>query len=84
MDTERMSRVDTSWLRMDSDVNLMVIVGVWMLEPKVSLDAVRRRCVDDVVAGACELGWREAWRGVSGTPGTSGNIEYFVQLVHHE
>ncbi|HOL37851.1 MAG TPA: wax ester/triacylglycerol synthase family O-acyltransferase [Rubrivivax sp.] len=46
MATERMSRVDTSWLRMDSDVNLMVIVGVWMLEPKVSLDAVRRRCAE--------------------------------------
>ena len=27
----RMSRVDTAWLRMDNDVNLMMIVGVWML-----------------------------------------------------
>ena len=25
---ERMSRVDTAWLRMDNDVNLMMIVGV--------------------------------------------------------
>jgi WS/DGAT/MGAT family acyltransferase len=30
---ERMSRVDTAWLRMDNDVNLMMIVGVWLLEP---------------------------------------------------
>ena len=43
MTTERMSRVDTSWLRMDNDVNLMVIVGVWMLDQKVSLEAVRQR-----------------------------------------
>ena len=38
----------------------------------------------EAIIKPCELGWREAWRGVSGTPGTSGNIEYFVQLVHHE
>ena len=25
---QRMSRVDTAWLRMDNDVNLMMIVGV--------------------------------------------------------
>src|SRR6478735_4213980 len=40
---ERMSRVDTAWLRMDNDVNLMVIVGVWLLRPKVSYDALCRR-----------------------------------------
>ena len=38
---ERMSRVDTAWLRMDNDVNLMMIVGVWLLEPAIAL---RRRC----------------------------------------
>jgi diacylglycerol O-acyltransferase / wax synthase len=31
--SERMSRVDTAWLRMDNDVNLMMIVGVWLLQP---------------------------------------------------
>ena len=31
--SERMSRVDTAWLRMDSDANLMMIVGVWLLQP---------------------------------------------------
>ena len=39
----RMSRVDTAWLRMDNDVNLMMIVGVWLLQPAVSLAALRRR-----------------------------------------
>jgi hypothetical protein len=33
---ERMSRVDTAWLRMDSDANLMMIVGVWLLAPQLS------------------------------------------------
>ena len=40
---ERMSRVDTAWLRMDNDVNRMTIVGVWLLRPKVSYDALCRR-----------------------------------------
>jgi hypothetical protein len=30
-----MSRVDTAWLRMDTEVNLMMIVGVWLLKPAV-------------------------------------------------
>lgn len=41
--SERMSRVDTAWLRMDNDVNLMLIVGVWLLETAVPLHAVRER-----------------------------------------
>jgi len=49
MASERMSRVDTAWLRMDNDVNLMVIVGVWMLESKVALADVRRRFVDKLL-----------------------------------
>ena len=40
---ERMSRVDTAWLRMDNDVNLMMIVGVWLLTPGVSYEALRDR-----------------------------------------
>ncbi|MEN9538824.1 MAG: hypothetical protein RLZZ126_1059 [Pseudomonadota bacterium] len=40
---ERMSKVDTAWLRMDSDANLMMIVGVWVLKPGVSVEAVRER-----------------------------------------
>ena len=40
---ERMSRVDTAWLRMDSSANLMQIVGVWQLAPSVTYAAVCRR-----------------------------------------
>ena len=40
---QRMSRVDTAWLRMDNDVNLMMIVGVWLLTPAITLEALRQR-----------------------------------------
>jgi diacylglycerol O-acyltransferase / wax synthase len=43
MSGERMSKVDTAWLRMDSASNLMMIVGVWTLKPKVSYDALCER-----------------------------------------
>jgi diacylglycerol O-acyltransferase / wax synthase len=44
-----MSRVDTAWLRMDSDVNLMMIVGVWLLHPKVSYQQLCRRVEDKLL-----------------------------------
>jgi WS/DGAT/MGAT family acyltransferase len=40
---ERMSRVDTAWLRMDNDVNLMMILGIWLLRPAVAYEAVCAR-----------------------------------------
>ena len=46
---ERMSRVDTAWLRMDNDVNLMMIVGIWLLTPAVSLAALRERIADKLL-----------------------------------
>jgi len=41
--SERMSRVDTAWLRMDTDANLMMIVGVWLLTPRLSLTDLSER-----------------------------------------
>ena len=41
--SERMSRVDTAWLRMDTEANLMMIVGVWLVEPELSLEDLRAR-----------------------------------------
>ena len=49
MTTERMSRVDTAWLRMDSRVNLMMIVGIWLLEPGLALAALRDRLHDKLL-----------------------------------
>ena len=46
---ERMSRVDTAWLRMDNDVNLMMIVGVWLLTPGVSYEALCDRIADKLL-----------------------------------
>ena len=40
---ERMSKVDTAWLRMDCEANLMMIVGVWQLAPGVKYAAVCER-----------------------------------------
>ena len=37
---ERMSKVDTAWLRMDSESNLMMIVGVWVLKPGIRYQAL--------------------------------------------
>ncbi len=38
---KKMSTVDTAWLRMDSDGNLMMIVGVSMLSKPISLEGLR-------------------------------------------
>ncbi len=40
---ERMSKVDTAWLRMDSAANLMMIVGVWVLQPGIRLQDLCQR-----------------------------------------
>jgi diacylglycerol O-acyltransferase len=40
---ERMTKVDTAWLRMDSESNLMMIVGVWILRPGITISALRDR-----------------------------------------
>jgi WS/DGAT/MGAT family acyltransferase len=39
---ERISGVDTAWLRMDNPTNLMMIVGVMMFEGKLSRAALKR------------------------------------------
>jgi hypothetical protein len=43
---ERMSKVDTAWLRMDSQANLMMIVGVWLLKPSITYEALCERVTD--------------------------------------
>ena len=46
---ERMSKVDTAWLRMDSSANLMMILGVWVLKPGVDYEAVCLRITERLV-----------------------------------
>jgi WS/DGAT/MGAT family acyltransferase len=43
---ERMSRVDNAWLRMDNDVNLMMIVGVWLLQPAIGYRVLSERIAE--------------------------------------
>ncbi len=47
--SQRMSRVDTAWLRMDNDVNLMMIVGVWLLRPGITHAALCERVQDKLL-----------------------------------
>ncbi len=44
--SERMSKVDTAWLRMDTESNLMMIVGVWSIRPGITLTALRERVAE--------------------------------------
>ncbi len=46
---ERMSKVDTAWLRMDTESNLMMIVGVWYLRPQITLAALKERVQDKLL-----------------------------------
>ena len=46
---ERMSRVDTAWLRMDNDVNLMMIIGVWLLQPAIAYETLCERVNDKLL-----------------------------------
>jgi WS/DGAT/MGAT family acyltransferase len=46
---ERMSRVDTAWLRMDTDANLMMIVGIWLIAPTITRDALAARVADTLL-----------------------------------
>ncbi|HPA91688.1 MAG TPA: wax ester/triacylglycerol synthase family O-acyltransferase [Quisquiliibacterium sp.] len=43
MARERMSGVDTAWLRMDSAGNLMMIVGVWVFDAPIPIESLRTR-----------------------------------------
>ena len=44
-----MSRVDTAWLRMDNDVNLMMIVGVWLLQPQIDYEPLCERVTEKLL-----------------------------------
>lgn len=43
---EPMSKVDTAWLRLDTEANRMVIHGLLFLKPALALDALRERVAE--------------------------------------
>jgi diacylglycerol O-acyltransferase / wax synthase len=47
---ERMSSVDTTWLRMDRPNNLMMIVGVWVLQGPVDVERVEAQIVEGLLS----------------------------------
>jgi diacylglycerol O-acyltransferase len=75
---ERMSRVDTAWLRMDSDVNLMMIVGVWLLKPRLSYEALCER-----IAGTLLKYTRFRQRVVEDAMGASWVEDAHFDIHHH-
>ncbi len=50
MSRERMSSVDTAWLRMDSERNLMMIVGVWVFAQPLSREDLARLVEERLLA----------------------------------
>jgi diacylglycerol O-acyltransferase len=75
---ERMSRVDTAWLRMDNDVNLMMIVGVWLLQPGVAYEALCERVTDKLLKYA-----RFRQKVVEDAMGASWVIDDHFDIHHH-
>ncbi|WP_395698762.1 wax ester/triacylglycerol synthase family O-acyltransferase [Aquabacterium sp.] len=74
----RMSRVDTAWLRMDNDVNLMMIVGVWLLTPAITLEALRERVSDKLLKYE-----RFKHKAVLDTMGASWVEDEDFDITHH-
>src|SRR3977135_3674727 len=76
--TQRMSRVDTAWLRMDNDVNLMMIVGVWLLQPGITRDALVERVNDKLLKYQ-----RFCQKGVQDAMGPSWVLDDDFDIAHH-
>ena len=76
---ERMSRVDTAWLRMDNDVNLMMIVGVWLLEPGITL----RGAVRAHRGQAAQVRRASARRSCTTRSARTGSIDDDFDIARH-
>src|SRR5271166_4820473 len=48
--SERMSSVDTTWLRMDRPANPMMIVAVWVLEGPVAVEKVEKQIAEGLLS----------------------------------
>ena len=75
---ERISGVDTAWLRMDNPTNLMMIVGVMMLEGKLTRAALKR-----VVESRFLAFRRFASRAVQDASGAWWESDDALDLDHH-
>ncbi|MDR3455280.1 MAG: wax ester/triacylglycerol synthase family O-acyltransferase [Rhodoferax sp.] len=75
---ERMSKVDTAWLRMDSPSNLMMIVGIWVLRPGITHDALRARIEERLLKYP-----RFTQRVVEDTAGATWVVDRDFDMAHH-
>ena len=75
---ERMSKVDTAWLRMDNEANLMQIIGVWQLAPGVKYAAVCER-IENTLARYDRF--RQC--AVEDATGASWVLDRGFELTHH-
>ncbi len=76
--SERISSVDTTWLRMDRPHNLMMIIGVWMLEGPVALDRLEKQL------GERHLTYRRYRQKVEFAPGGPYWVDDpHFDLAHH-
>ncbi|TAM42810.1 MAG: wax ester/triacylglycerol synthase family O-acyltransferase [Burkholderiaceae bacterium] len=73
-----MSRVDTAWLRMDSPSNLMMIVGIWVLHPGISYEALCERVQERLLKYP-----RFAQRVVEDATGASWVVDRDFDIAHH-
>ena len=76
--SERMSSVDTTWLRMDGPANLMIIVGVWLLGGPVAVEKVEKQIAEGL------LSYRRFRQKVDYTPaGVYWRDDPNFDLAHH-
>ena len=76
--SERMSSVDTTWLRMDRPQNLMTIIGVWMVEGPVALDRLENQLAERM------LTYRRYRQTVEFAPaGVYWADDPYFDLAHH-
>ena len=76
--SERMSRVDTAWLRMDTDANLMMIVGFWLLAPRLTLSELQHRIEQRLLAYR-----RFRQKVVEDASGASWVVDTAFDIGHH-
>ncbi len=76
--SERMSSVDTAWLRMDGPANLMIIVGLWLLEGPVAAEKVEKQIAEGL------LSYRRFRQKVEYAPaGVYWRDDHNFDLAHH-
>jgi diacylglycerol O-acyltransferase / wax synthase len=78
-DTARaMTRVDTAWLRMDTDVNLMMIVGVWLMRPAIRYEDLCDRVTERLLKYE-----RFRQKVVQGTLGSQWVADEYFDVHNH-